>query len=113
MDRETILQKARGEKDERAMAIEISALGLGGKITLLVSAFAALLVVVDGAVLGHTRVFDYKAAAALLVGIGALYVSVSDAYLYYGLRSKRKLVSAVLFGCLFVFAAVKASTVFL
>ncbi len=113
MNKETILQKAQQEKDERELAVKVKAYEFAGKITLAVIAFVALFVAIDGGILETGRNFDYKAIAALMVGVGVLYFSISDAYLFYGLKSKRKLFSAIFFACFFIYAAVKSVMAFI
>ena len=113
MNKETILQKAQREKDERELAVKVKAYELAGKITLAVIALVVLFVVIDGGILKSGRSFDYKAITALMVGAGVLYFSISDAYLFYGLKSKRKLFSAIFFACFFIYAAVNAVMAFI
>lgn len=107
MNKETILQKAQNEKDERENLITIKAHKLAGNISLTVAALIALALVADGYLgSGADRSYDFLSVAAILMGVTSLNNLIFAIYQYVELKTKKSIADIAVFGAVVIWAIV-------
>lgn len=113
MNREEILKKAQNEKDERVLLEEVKAQKLGGGISSIAAACAALALVVDGFLLENYRTYDFLTVAFMFMAIGMLSNGVAALYKFIKLKDNGEIKNIACCGIVIVCAMVMVIKSFL
>lgn len=106
MDKNTILQKAQNEKDEREVVIENKAGNIAGGIMFTLLAAVALLMTIGYDMDFIPHALNTRSVGAMLIMAGCLYTLIYDIYQIAVLKKAKKIASLVCFSVLFVYALV-------
>ncbi len=103
MDKDAILKKARGERDERELEIELRASRIIGMTTTALLAATALLLVILSAVSQQEPLFTWEEVVNWILCITSVGWAAEGFYKFRMLGSKRKLIGGIFYTCISLF----------
>ncbi len=99
MDKDVILKKAQGQKDEREMEIELRASRIIGATTTALLAVTALLLMILGAASQQEPLFTWEEVVNWILCISSVGWAAEGFYKFKMLGSKRKLIGGIFYTC--------------
>lgn len=104
-------QKAK--KDEREEMLTIKAHRIAGNASILFVSIMCLAVLIDGYIFNSNRLYDFRAVAFALLGVGAVNNMIFSLCQVITLKKYSRLLDLAVFGAVFVFSVVKCIQFFL